>query len=395
MLLFRIFTFLMLINLSCISQLSQHAKVFLLTCEPGEEIYTQFGHSAIRIVDKEASLDNVYNWGMFEFDEDETAFMMKFARGKLPYYMDIQSFERFIGEYVYFNRTVRQLEINLNQAQKNELFAALQNNYLPENRVYKYDFFFDNCASRIRDFFVKILGEKLHLGIHNDANLHSYRTIITPRLNNHPWTHFGINLVLGARIDAIVSNENLMFLPEYMEQLFLISEIEVEGKNEPFVLSQSTIFEGVKTDSSTKYWFSPNVLSWTVLGIIILLVFFKWSKSLKIIGILLIISTSILGILLLLMWFATDHQATKMNYNLIWANPMMIILPFLMLTSAMFARMHNVFRTIAFVHLCFIVLWIFIPQEFDIPTKGFILAQGLLFYAWQKESKKAKNTIKA
>jgi hypothetical protein len=387
MFIIRILIVFILINFKSFGQLSPNAKVYLLTCESGDEIYTQFGHSAIRIVDHEASLDNVYNWGMFEFDEDETAFMMKFARGKLPYYMGVQSFDGFMAEYIYFNRTVRQLELNLNQTQTNELYAALQINYLPENRVYKYDFFFDNCASRIRDFFVKVVGESLKLGKHKDADLFSYRTIITPRLTDHPWTHFGINLVLGARIDAYVTNENLMFLPEYMEQIFMISQVEVEGKKEPFVLSQETIFEGAKIEEKSSLFFTPNIFSWSIFGLIVLLLFFKWNKSLRVLGMVLIFCTSLLGLILLLMWFATDHQATKMNYNLIWANPLLIILPFLMLTSAMFKRMYYVFRTVAFIHLSFIVMWIFLPQEFDLPTKGLILAQGLLFYAWQKESK--------
>ncbi len=390
MLIIRILIVFLLINFKSFGQLSPNAKVYLLTCESGDEIYTQFGHSAIRIVDKEVGLDNVYNWGMFEFDEDETAFMMKFARGKLPYYMGVQSFDGFMAEYIYFNRTVRQLELNLNQAQTKELFAALQINYLPENRVYKYDFFFDNCASRIRDFFMKVVGESLELGRHNDADLFSYRTIITPRLTNHPWTHFGINLVLGSRIDASVANENLMFLPEYMEQIFMISQVEVEGEKEPFVLSQETIFEGAKIEEKSSLFFTPNILAWSIFGLIVWLLFFKWNKSLRVLGMVLIFSTSLLGLILLLMWFATDHQATKMNYNLIWANPLLIILPFFMLTAAMFKRIYYVFRTLAFINLSFIVMWIFLPQEFDLPTKGLILAQGLLFYAWQKESKGKK-----
>ena len=159
---------------------------------------------------------------------------------------------------------------------------------------------------------------------------------------------------------------------------------------EPFVLSQETIFEGAKIEEKSSLFLTPNILAWSIFGLIVLLLFFKWNKSLRVLGMVLIFSTSLLGLILLLMWFATDHQATKMNYNLIWANPLLIILPFLMLTSAMFKRMYYVFRTVAFIHLSFIVMWIFLPQEFDLPTKGLILAQGLLFYAWQKESKGKK-----
>jgi hypothetical protein len=374
--------------LSCVhfGQLSPQAKVYLLTCDPGDEIYTQFGHSAIRITDKQADIDLCFNWGMFEFDEDEFEFNMKFARGKLPYYMDIQTFPGFMAEYQYFQRTVRQCELNLTQEQKNELWLALQENYKPENRTYAYDFFFDNCASRIRDFFIKILGEHLTFGEHPAADKRTYRSIVNEYITTHPWTLFGINLVLGARIDVPVNNENLMFLPMYMEDIFKLSHTHINGQEEPFVLNSVVLLQGNTEKNTATGWFSPAVFAWGIFCITLLLMFTKLGRALSIFGSTVFFAAGVLGIVLLLMWVATDHQATKANYNLLWANPLFIFIPILTGIKKLFSKLHRFFRGLTIYFLAIILLWIILPQEFDFATKGLMLAMGLIAYSWSKKS---------
>jgi hypothetical protein len=380
------------IAFSGIAQLSPQAKVYLLTCDPGQEIYTQFGHSAIRITDKQADIDLCFNWGMFEFDEDEFEFNMKFARGKLPYYMDIQTFPGFMAEYQYFQRTVRQCELNLTQEQKNELWLALQENYKPENRTYAYDFFFDNCASRIRDFFVRILGENLIFGKHPFAEKRTYRSIVNEFITSHPWTLFGINLVLGSRIDIPVSNENLMFLPVYMEEIFKTSTTLINGKEEPFVIHHVVLLQG-ETDKTTQTGIlSPTLLTWGIFGLILFLMFAKMRRALSVLGTVLFFSAGVLGIALLLMWIATDHQATKVNFNLLWANPLFVFIPLLTGFKRIFVRLHLFFRGLTIYFLAIILLWIILPQDFDFATKGLMLSLGLIAYTWSKNSADHKKT---
>jgi hypothetical protein len=367
-------------------QLSPQAKVYLLTCDPGDEIYTQFGHSAIRITDKQADIDLVFNWGMFEFDDDEFEFNMKFARGKLPYYMDIQTFPGFMTEYQYFQRTVRQSELNLTQEQKNQLWLALQENYKPENRTYAYDFFFDNCASRIRDFFIKIIGEELTFGLHPDAGNRTYRSLVNEYITSHPWTLFGINLVLGSRIDVPVSNENLMFLPIYMESIFKTSTIHINGQEDPFVLNSVVLLQGEAHRNVSNGFFSPNVLAWGIFCLTLLLMFTKMYRMLSVFGTALFFVAGVLGIILLLMWLATDHQATKSNYNLLWANPLFIIVPILIGFKSLYKKLHLFFRGMTIYFLAIILLWIILPQEFDFSTKGLMLSMGLIAYSWSKNS---------
>jgi hypothetical protein len=383
--LFAILTSL-IITLSCLGQLSPEAKVYLLTCDPGDEIYTQFGHSAIRITDKQADIDLCFNWGMFEFDEDEFEFNMKFARGRLPYYMDIQSFVGFMAEYQYFQRAVRQCELNLTHEQKNELWLALQENYKPENRTYAYDFFFDNCASRIRDFFVKIIGKELTFGIHPDAGKRTYRSIVNEYIISHPWTLFGINLVLGARIDVPVTNENLMFLPMYMEAIFKTSNITINGQQEPFVINNVILLQGEPERNINTELFSPNVIAWGIFCLTLFFMFTKMQRVLSVFGSTLFFFAGVLGIVLLLMWIATDHQATKDNYNLLWANPLFVFIPIITGFKKLYNRMHSFFRGLTIYFLAIILLWIILPQDFDFPTKGFMLSMGLIAYSWSKNT---------
>jgi hypothetical protein len=129
--------------------LSEHTKVSLLTSSPGEDLYAQFGHSAIRITDTLSGQDLVFNYGLFDFNTP--GFYLKFIRGKLPYQLGIQRFEPFLNTYIEENRQCRELEINLSEKERLALIHFLSVNYLPENREYPYDFFFDNCATRIRD----------------------------------------------------------------------------------------------------------------------------------------------------------------------------------------------------------------------------------------------------
>ena len=123
------------ITFSYSQTLSDQTQVSLITCDEGEEIYTLFGHSAIRIRDVRNNIDFVYNWGMFEFGENEFDFQMKFAKGKLKYYMAEELYENFIYEYEWEKRTVREQVLDLTYLQKLALWEEIQINYRPENRA--------------------------------------------------------------------------------------------------------------------------------------------------------------------------------------------------------------------------------------------------------------------
>ena len=161
--------------------------------------------------------------------EEQFDFGYQFAKGKLKYYMAIQPFHVFVSQYKDYNRGVSEQVLLLNNSQKQLLYEKLLINYLPENRVYKHDFFYDNCSSRIRDILQDVFGGQLLLHQHKDAKKQTFREIIDFNLAPQPWLDLGIDLVLGSRIDVRANNHHLMFLPKYLEQIFDSSYVVSEN----------------------------------------------------------------------------------------------------------------------------------------------------------------------
>lgn len=124
-------------------------RISLLTCAPGEEIYSLFGHTAIRYEEPARGIDRVYNYGLFSFNTPN--FILRFALGKTDYQLGVEDYRRFAAEYEYFGRSVWQQTLNLTVEEQQQLITLLEENYRPENRIYRYNFFYDNCATRPRD----------------------------------------------------------------------------------------------------------------------------------------------------------------------------------------------------------------------------------------------------
>lgn len=135
------------------SQDSSRLRISLLTCTPGDELYSTFGHSAVRVFDSTSSKDIVFNYGMFDFEDPD--FYVKFVKGKLRYFVAADNFENFKTEYQYYHRGITEQVINLSAEEKTAIQKFLYNNIREENKYYKYDFLFDNCTTRLRDIIVR------------------------------------------------------------------------------------------------------------------------------------------------------------------------------------------------------------------------------------------------
>ena len=302
---------------------ADHMRISLLTVSVGDEIYAAFGHTGIRIIDSVNHSDIVYNYGTFDgFDEN---FELKFARGKLLYSISSESFQHFMETYVYEQRTVQENELRLDLKQKSDILVFLETNMEPDNRHYKYDFFYDNCATRIRDIFPNELGTGFKFGQTIPVNSKvTFRQQINYYLRGQHWERFGINLCLGSRIDKVMSNTDVMFLPDYLRDglanatlngqkissppVTLLSEpgLPVPGMNMPFIV---ILAAGVVT--------------------ILTLIMPSLKPLGRVISSLVLIITGLLGCFLLVMWFGTDHQACRYNWNVLWALPTNIFVPFL------------------------------------------------------------------
>ncbi|GGF32453.1 Lnb N-terminal periplasmic domain-containing protein [Echinicola rosea] len=308
------------IILLAFSQLyAKNYRVSLLTCEPGGELYSVFGHSAVRVTDRETGRDLVYNYGTFDFNP---SFYMKFARGKLDYWLSVSPYERFIGHYNYLGQAVHEQVLNLNEQQATKMVAFLQVNYQPDNRYYRYDFFYDNCATRIRDMLETVLGKQLEWNDPVGEEEKTFRDLIDEYVYPLPWGDLGIDLALGSVIDVKASEREKQYLPDYMEAAFGRAEIVGDGPTRPLVKSQRTLLDLPPVDVAPSF-FNPYFLFWGITILFMALTFIGFKKKRLFIGFdrTFFGILSVLGIVVVLLWFFTEHTATKYNWNLLWAFP--------------------------------------------------------------------------
>ncbi|WAC01967.1 DUF4105 domain-containing protein [Lacinutrix neustonica] len=176
---------------------------------PGKLLNDSFGHSAFRV--RTGTIDIVYNYGMFDFNAPN--FYLNFAKGKLDYYLGSNTYKRFVDLYIWQNRSIKEQVLNLTKDQKRALFSFLINNAKPENKIYAYDFFYDNCATKMRDVTEAVLHSNINYKTPKTYKAESFRQLINTNIHWNSWGHFGINVALGSVIDQKAEPRNYMFLP--------------------------------------------------------------------------------------------------------------------------------------------------------------------------------------
>lgn len=201
------------------NMLSDSARIYLLTCTPGTQVWSKYGHTGIRVADPVGDIDIVFNYGIFDLTAND--FYLKFIHGETYYQLGIESYKYFERYYSYFGRITYWQELNLTQVQKQQIFDALLVNYQPENRFYHYNFVFDNCATRPYYLLKEALQDTI-LSSYQGYCGSTFREAITHYTGHNSWVDFGINLVFGCEADEAMTNEQRLFLPEelmyYMAQ---------------------------------------------------------------------------------------------------------------------------------------------------------------------------------
>lgn len=299
------------------STLSNEAKISVITVAPGSSLNDAFGHNAIRINDPIKNLDISFDYGRFDFDAPN--FYLNFARGKLNYSIGASNYYDFLKFYKSQNRTVEEQVLNLTQNQKQKLYDYLVNNYQPQNRNYLYDFFYDNCATKIKDVINQSTNNAILFNAPKDFKPQTFRTLIQNKLYWNTWGSLGIDIALGSVIDQNATAEEHMFLPAYIHAFF--DTATFKDNNTSVVVHSILVFKQTNQPKSNNFFISPIVV-FGLIGLFILIITyrdFKSSKRSKWLDIALFSITGIIGVVVLLLWFATDHKATHQNYNLLWA----------------------------------------------------------------------------
>lgn len=373
---FLLLGWLILFPLQGQTRLSDEAQISLLTSAPyDEEVFTVYGHAAIRIYDPQQKLDIIFNYGLFDFAKPH--FIYRFAKGETDYKLGAADFSTYILEYQLRGSDITEQTLNLTPDEKARLWEALLVNYRPENRTYRYNFFFDNCATRPAVLIEKAIHSQIDYQYPYAAR--TFRELINYCTRNHPWLTFGCDLALGSPTDRPATLHEMMFLPSYLEKAFgkatvtnpdgtkrkLVKDTRVIGaENRP---ATPDISETAETETGENGIFTPIVVSWLFFGIIFVITFIEWRRRTyyRIVDCLLFFLAGTGGVILFFLSFISVHPSTWPNWNLIWLQPLdwvaVILFSVKKLKKAAFY-----YHFINFAALTAMLLgWTFIPQHLN------------------------------
>ncbi len=365
----KIIFFSLLYALTAFSALAQDStqtipklQVSVLTCASGEDIYTVWGHTAVRVIDSLNGTDIVFNYGTFDFNEPN--FLAKFIKGSLLYFVSANRFNDFIAEYKFEKREVLEQVLKLSTSEKIKWYEALKVNMIDSNRYYLYNFITDNCTTRIKDGLFKNTAFQ-PVGI----NVPSFRAEVVnaPYENGLPWIGLGIDVLLGAYSDQKPSDFQAAFLPALFHQQI--------ANTRRLVTNNNVLVEATQKNNS-----SPTPF-YTLLALLLIYLFAaKWNslamqKLAKVLDITFLLLFSIGGTLMAYMSLISKHTACYENYNLMWMHPLYLIaLVFYFVRNEAIGKIGMVFFA-AVVALIITSHWL--PQHFS-KEVGVLIGIALL-----------------
>jgi hypothetical protein len=302
----------------------------------------------------------VYNWGVFDFSTPN--FAWKFAQGRLNYMLAEYSYNRFLQEYMFENRSVWSQEVNLSSIEKSELIVLIADNLKEENRYYRYDFFYDNCSTRIRDLFEKVTEKKLIYPPEDPKERPTFNAKLSGYQESFPWLRLGVNLLMGKDGSKKADYRDRMFLPVDMMENLSGAVLNRGSYNEALLQQPKTVLEFEKALIENPFWRAP-VFVFSMLFILIVFISAKMSSSpvINYFDILIFLIYSVIAVLMVFFNFFSDHQQMRMNANIIWFNPVII----LCLAVLIFGKRSPIlFRTVFFLSLVYLP-WMLIKSDTD------------------------------
>ncbi|HBL33111.1 MAG TPA: hypothetical protein DDZ96_04735 [Porphyromonadaceae bacterium] len=357
-------------------QLSDAAKISLLTTSPWSgAIYSVYGHTAMQVEDDSTGVDAVFNYGYF--DQSQPHFMYHFVRGETDYVLGVVPFDQFLPEYKQKGVEVIKQELNLTPQEKQSLWEGLYINSLPENRGYRYNYFFDNCSTRPRDMIEKYLNGTVRYPA--AAKEQTFRDLLHECLHYYPWMEFGVDLLIGSDADKVADVRQKMFLPKYlMEPLRQASVVRNDTLPLPLVKNEITLLSAVNPTNadSGKNIFHPLGIAFVLLFLTIIISLVQW-MPVKSAGLIKIYDTLLFGVfgigglIIFFLLFFSVHPATSPNWNFVWLNIFALIAAVLLWINSM-RNVVYVYHFINFAVLTFfLILWWLIPQQLPVATIPF------------------------
>ncbi|NNT72597.1 DUF4105 domain-containing protein [Flavobacterium sp. IMCC34852] len=308
-----LFLLLLIFSLPAFSQspkLSENTQISIFTCGRGEELYSTFGHTALRIKDEANELDIVFNYGAFDFRTEN--FYLKFVKGDLQYFMNVTSVEDFILEYQIDEREVIEQTIDLSLTQKQKLFDELSASLNTSDKYYTYKFIDRNCTTMVAEKVNGLLGQAQIQKVDNKTI--SYRALLYPYFDNYFWYKLGINIIFGAKTDA---DAEKLFLP--VELMNSLDKATVAGK--PLVTDKKTILKGTEIKPVFSFFNSLYII--ITFFVVVIVINKRW------LFLTYLFVAGLLGVFLCLVGLYSQHQEVLWNYNALLFSPLFLALPFL------------------------------------------------------------------
>ena len=299
-------------------------QISLLTCQPHEEVYSLYGHTAIRYYDKTRNMDLAINYGMFSFKKP--FFILRFVFGLTDYEMGIEPFDAFCAQYAGYGSGVYEQVLHLTREEKSRIANAINENYKPENRVYRYNYFYDNCTTRARDMLLDHLTRRLDVRI-KDLKWESYRDLVHQCCRRTPWVKFGNDMLLGLQADFPIDYKQKQFLPENLkedfEHIFLNTG---KGKTEKLVSRSGwVVLPGVQTEMAD-FPLSPIACMLLLAGIIVLITLFEGIRKTRFrwVDAAILLVCGLVGIILFAMIFS-QHPTVRLNLQILLFCPFTLL----------------------------------------------------------------------
>ena len=374
----RVCTFVLLLcSLNNFAQIGYcKLRISLLTCGPGQDLYSLFGHSAFRVTDSSANMDVVFNYGTMDFDDP--SFYLKFTKGQMLYFLSVSSFQDFMSEYRVTQRDVTEQVLDLDCDDKEKLFAVLRENAKEENKYYNYEFLFNNCSTKLRDMLADSSGSRPRFKNILPAQHPSFRNMIHEYLNKGQqyWSKFGIDLLLGANIDKSVTNEQAMFLPDYLMKGFDSAAVSLDrhDSGETSVVKEKKIIYKATPPPNDVVWFTPFVVFSILLVAGLGLSFSRSTLATKILLVLdttMFLFTGLLGILIASLWAFRQDTVCRNNFNLLWALPTHTIIVFFLRSKKPWVTKYMLVT--AAIGALLLLSWLWLPQELNVSFIPIIL----------------------
>ena len=348
------------------TSLSDSARISLLTCSPGDELYSCFGHSGIRVTDYKQDIDVVFNYGTFDFGQPN--FYLNFAKGHMIYMLGVDRFQDFREQYVYEQRSIYEQQIALSNDEQKKVFDFLLNNSKVENRNYRYDFLYDNCATRILTVFEKTLSPNIQFDFSTFTERKSFRDLINDYSMSKPWEQFGMGILIGLPVDKITTPRQKCFLPDYISRAFAHATMRSTPLCQP--IQKILSIEALHHPKTLDQIITPNI----AFGILLLLILALslWELKRKVhyyaIDYILFFIAGLLGTLFFILSSFTEHTTTAWNLNILWALPTHLLAAITLPFAKNKKWLKYYFLLSAFLACSMVMGWKLLPQQFLIAN---------------------------